>query len=861
MSWRNALLLLMLGFQLPANASDAREPRSIPEAWKLFDAGKKAEALAMFRSIVDATPDEPAIHRAYQQAMINAGHYLSLRKEYRERLAGDRKKASSYFHLSMIEEEVELGKKLAEDGLRIDPKSEQLLWLVSFYRTTDLAARGKYAEVVDELDKDGRGNPFYYRMQRAGALAEQRKLDEALVEAEKAVAIEPHDPEAYLQRAWIYYQRNERAKARESLLPALAFGDFAAVHAALGGFLSIDGKAAEAKEQYRAALRAPRDNVGWACAMMDAHQGLGNGVEAERYARLALHNDARNRCARATLIYQALSRGDLGAAEKQARALLELNPRDINGINSLAQVNMQRSRFKEASKLYENGLAINPDDPGLLVGFAVAATHAGRCDEAQAKLKRAKKILPDSPEVDRAFGACAHARGDYQEASRYYARVVEALPKDVWGYEGLGAAQFAAGYPDVGRVSFQKALRYASTPAERKRFEDGRRSWERRTNEEEQKFPREAKSAPVVFTVTERLDLEYPLAYQSGSQFFVGRPWSSEIPLYQSSTSTVRDFVAPAWSPDGKTLYLGDEGISALELATGRVRKILDLPRTELDLTVEEAAQLSDGATSSTSPVQLKLMRYLNNRISRLYVSPDGQALYYQVGTTSGTEMRENIERIGIDGRGRTQILAPQQGLSELLADGTGGGLIVERSNDPPLRLSLETGRTTADAKPDDCTHNRASFAPDGRQSVCDGHTPAGRELRIAGTGGKRRLGLRGSHPAWSPDGKTIAYIHGETELRLLDPISGKTRRVVLPFEKDLDDPQATSSWSRGPIWSPDSRHVLYTLGYMRDRKDKKPIHFLTVIADLEGAKAWYTPMLIDNVAWSPKSVVREGKP
>jgi len=832
-------------------------PGSISEAWVLFDTGKKVEALAMFRSIVIASSDDMAAHRAYQQAMINTGQYLELRKEYRERLARDRKNTSNYYHLGMIEEEVELGKRLANDGLRLDPKKEELLWLVSFFRTTDLAARGKYTEVLEELDKHGTSNPFYYRMQRAGALVEQRKFDEALAEAEKAVAIEPHDPEAYVQRALIYFQRKERDKARESLLPALAFGDFAAVHVTLGAFLSAEGKDAEAKEQYRAVLRAPRDNVSWACSMMSAHQGLGNDVEAERYARLALNNDARNGCARATLIWRALSRGDLDAAEKLARALLELNPRDINGINLMAQIKIQRGRFKEASKLYESGLTINPDDPALLVGFATAATYEGRCNEAQAKLKRAKKLLPDWPDVDRAMGSCALVRGDYQEAARDYARVIKTHPEDAWGYEGLGTAQFGAGYPEAGRVSYQKALRYASMPAYRKRFQDGLKTLELRATAEEKKFPNEGKSAPVAFTLAERLELEYPLAYRLSSQLLVGRPWKNETSLFQS-TWTVGDYITPAWSPSGKTLYLVAEGISAVEVATGDVRRILDLPRKALDLTAADTDQLHEGFMSSTSPAQMKIMQYMNNRLSKVHVSSDGQTLYYQVGTTSGTRMLGSIERVGVDGRKRTQIVAPQESLGELVVDGTGRGLVVERWNEPPLRLSFETGRAETDVKPDECAHN-ASFAPDGRRRVCGRHNSVAGELYIVdvGASGKRRLGLRGSHPAWSPDGKTIAYIHREVELRLLDPVSGKTRRVNLPFEKDLDNPEVISSWSRGPVWSPDSRHVLYTLGNMRDRKDKRPIQFLTVIADLEGAKAWYTPTFLDNVAWSPMPAAR----
>ena len=68
--------------------------------------------------------------------------------------------------------------------------------------------------------------------------------------------------------------------------------------------------------------------------------------------------------------------------------------------------------------------------------------------------------------------------------------------------------------------------------------------------------------------------------------------------------------------------------------------------------------------------------------------------------------------------------------------------------------------------------------------------------------------GIRETSPAWSPDGKWIAYISdktGNNEIYLLDPKGEKTS-IQLTDDK---------IWKSAVLWSPDSKKVLYTM----DRK------------------------------------------
>jgi len=111
------------------------------------------------------------------------------------------------------------------------------------------------------------------------------------------------------------------------------------------------------------------------------------------------------------------------------------------------------------------------------------------------------------------------------------------------------------------------------------------------------------------------------------------------------------------------------------------------------------------------------------------------------------------------------------------------------------------------------------AWSPDGQRVVFEGNGDHGSQLWVAeadGTGAHQLtptppgcpngLCTEAVQPAWSPDGKTIAYIapqhdgggYVQTSLMLVDVTSGKTTEVYTTKDTSLNR----------PTWSPDSRRI-----------------------------------------------------
>jgi TolB protein len=169
----------------------------------------------------------------------------------------------------------------------------------------------------------------------------------------------------------------------------------------------------------------------------------------------------------------------------------------------------------------------------------------------------------------------------------------------------------------------------------------------------------------------------------------------------------------------------------------------------------------------------------------------------------------------------RTKSLDPATGRFTTIADlsditvspdGKLGAGWVESGGHDPERIDLITTagrrvRTIPKAREADDTH--PDFSPDGRRIVFDRARfgPRGigpRHLYVVNTlrGPARPLGVEGSEPRWSPDGRWIAYETPPGGLAVVSSSGGKARILFRA-------PQLNSEYPFS--WSPDSRRIAFS--------------------------------------------------
>jgi Tol biopolymer transport system component len=96
------------------------------------------------------------------------------------------------------------------------------------------------------------------------------------------------------------------------------------------------------------------------------------------------------------------------------------------------------------------------------------------------------------------------------------------------------------------------------------------------------------------------------------------------------------------------------------------------------------------------------------------------------------------------------------------------------------------------------------SFAPDGKRLALTVQKPDARHVQIL-SGGKLRDLARGRAPAWSPDGRWIAFLSGQkvgSAIFLVRP-DGTGLHAIGPRHAELG--------ASAPAWSPDGRTLVFT--------------------------------------------------
>jgi Tol biopolymer transport system component len=116
----------------------------------------------------------------------------------------------------------------------------------------------------------------------------------------------------------------------------------------------------------------------------------------------------------------------------------------------------------------------------------------------------------------------------------------------------------------------------------------------------------------------------------------------------------------------------------------------------------------------------------------------------------------------------------------------------------------------------------RPVWSPDSRAILAEGED--GRIVRVDLATGEQRTVAEGYHPAWSPDGRWIAYVRLEQSgersvytLRIARADGSGERVLFADRESWFSNMETRTNGSpRTPVWSPDGRRVVFVQAHHR---------------------------------------------
>jgi len=159
--------------------------------------------------------------------------------------------------------------------------------------------------------------------------------------------------------------------------------------------------------------------------------------------------------------WQAIERGDPGAAEAIARELLRRGgaPDSAEPVahNLLGVALIQQARYEEASQVLARALERHPRSGGTRLNLGSALTHLGRHAEAAVHFKAAADLEPRQPQAHYNLGHALKELGRFDEAAESYRAVLALDPRSLLAHLNLGFVLREQGQPDAAAGAFLAA--------------------------------------------------------------------------------------------------------------------------------------------------------------------------------------------------------------------------------------------------------------------------------------------------------------------------------------------------------------------------------------------------------------------
>ena len=273
-------------------------------------------------------------------------------------------------------------------------------------------------------------------------------------------------------------------------------------------------------------------------------------------------------------------------------------------------------------------------------------------------------------------------------------------------------------------------------------------------------------------------------------------PGESGAPAYEGVTSGGAKSAWPMWSPDGATLYFTSDRSGAQNLWSRAV------------------------AAGRPSAEARQLTRFTDGRVLWPSIAWDGRSIVFERDfgiwrwdAASGEARAVPVTLRGAPAGATAERVSLTTGFQELALSPDGKKVALVARGEI-FAASAKDGGDAVRVSMSPASEGQLAWAPDSRRLAYASDRDGTWRLFLYdfGTRTETPLSREGTGPdvtpRWSPDGRSLAFVRGGTELRVLD-VAAKRERVVATG--DLDRPPFLTD--RAIAWSPDGRWIAYTGG------------------------------------------------
>lgn len=236
----------------------------------------------------------------------------------------------------------------------------------------------------------GEQRPGQEEMARYQALRERHK---ELNDFEKAAIAQPNDVQLCLALAVAYKQAGRLNDAMLQYRRAIALDERCdKAYLGLGVIYLEHGKLPEAEQHFRKALPLDPADVQAKNNLGLVYLKQGNAAEAVKILEAAAVANPTQPYVFSNLGLAYLEKGDLPGAFRNLRRALQLDPGSVDAQLNRGRAELEAGNFSQAVKGLERVIQRRPEDPAAHYWLAQAYEKAGRSRESQAEMRRYQQL-------------------------------------------------------------------------------------------------------------------------------------------------------------------------------------------------------------------------------------------------------------------------------------------------------------------------------------------------------------------------------------------------------------------------------------------------------------------------------------